>query len=109
MREGKQVPVWDYAICAKANRRLFEATQFARRQTGACLDYSSLREGKQAPVWGYAICARVNRRLFGGRLRPPAKFGRVLDKSPPFLVPGKLPCLGRGLREDKRLLKLSTI
>jgi len=37
-----------------------------------------------------------------GRLRPPAKFGRVLDKSPPFLVPGKLPCLGRGLRDGKQ-------
>ena len=47
-----------------------------------------LRKGKQAPVWG--------------RLRPPAKFGRVQDKSLSFLVPGKLPCLGRGLREGKQ-------
>ena len=82
LREAKQVPVWVTPVCAKLNRRLFESLQSARSQTGACLGHSSLRESKRAPVWG--------------RLRPPAKFGRVLDKSPLFLVSGKLPCLGRG-------------
>ena len=65
MREGKQAPVWGYAIYAKANRRLFG---------GGC--------GRQRSLAGYWInrryflyqanfpasaeaCAKANRRLFG--------------------------------------------
>ena len=46
---------------------------------------------KQAPVYHCTDCVTPNRRLPGGRLRPPAKFGQVLDKSPLFLVSDKLP------------------
>ena len=92
VRGPKQALDWLRAVCADQNRHPIGFAQCARTQTGARLASRSVRGPKQAPDWLRAVCADQNRHSIG-RLRPPAKFGRVH---------GKLLSLGRGLREAKR-------
>ena len=89
-REAKQRSVRLQPMRAEQNRGLFGFSRCARSKTEVC-SAQPMRAKQNRGLFGVSENVWTKSSARSGRLRPPAKFGRVQGKIPPRLVPSKLP------------------